>query len=398
MIKQQVISAGQNGFVLMFVLVICVISIIIGAGLLVLDYNSRMLGIRSGTDIAARAAGDAAVADAVFQMNEKLKVKPWNDSSFPTASNTSLPGSDATYNYAVSKTDGVYNVTATGRASRSARTVNCSLRLYSPFDYAVFTRGNLELKSNTTIDWYNNQPDDWPLQAGTASTADGAISILNGATVNGDVLVGAGGDPASVISSSGTVTITGNTYPMMSNPELPSITVPDWLASMPDGGVIKKASAFTTGKYSGITLGTNDSIIVSTPIVLYITGDITLGNGATIDVNGPNASLTIYLEGNLEGKYASGFNNFTLDSKRLYIYCLDTCTSITLKNSADFRGAIYAPNATVDLDNSGNIYGSIVSSSFILRNAANVYYDAALRDRTVSDEAVRFMIHRWSEN
>jgi len=108
--------------------------------------------------------------------------------------------------------------------------------------------------------------------------------------------------------------------------------------------------------------------------------------------------LTIYLGGNLEGKFASGFNNYTLDSKRLYIYCLDTCTSIALKNSTDFRGAIYAPNTAVDIDNSGNIYGSIVSKSFVLRNSATVYYDAALRDRTVSDEAVKFMTHRWREN
>jgi len=190
MIKQRTISAGENGFVLMFVLVICMISIIIGGGLLYLAFNSRMMGVRSGTDIAARTAGDAAVADAVFKMNEKLKVKPWNDTSFPAVANAALPGSDATYNYAVSKVGGVYTVTASGRASRSTRTLNCSLRLYSPFDYAVFTRGNLELKSSTTVNWYNNQPGDWPLQVGTASTADGAISILNGATVNGDVLVG----------------------------------------------------------------------------------------------------------------------------------------------------------------------------------------------------------------
>jgi hypothetical protein len=72
MIKQRLISTRENGFVLMFVLVICMISITIGGGLLYLAFNSRMMGVRSGTDIAARTAGDAAVADAVFKMNEKL--------------------------------------------------------------------------------------------------------------------------------------------------------------------------------------------------------------------------------------------------------------------------------------------------------------------------------------
>jgi len=75
------------------------------------------------------------------------------------------------------QTSGVYTVTGTGTASGRSRTVNATLRLFSPFDYAIFTRGLLELKSSTTVNWYNNQADDWPLQVGTTSTADGAISI-----------------------------------------------------------------------------------------------------------------------------------------------------------------------------------------------------------------------------
>ncbi|MBN2020127.1 MAG: hypothetical protein JW749_07880 [Sedimentisphaerales bacterium] len=390
----------MKGSLMGIVLLICLICAIVGTGLLALAFHSRMLGIRAGDEITARLAADAAVANAIFQLNEKLKVKPWDDSSLPTASTVSLLNSDATFDYTVSNAGGVYTITGTGRGVRTSRVVESTLRLYSPFDYAVLTRSSLELKSSATVDWYNNQADDWPLQIGTTSTASGAITLLSNTTVNGDIVVGAGGDPASVISSSGT--ITGNIYPMISNPELPTITVPDWLAAMSSGGVIKKESSFVTGKFSGMTLGTNDTITITEPIVLYITGDITLGNSAIIEIGGAtdtdnNASLIIYLAGNLEGKYSSGFNNLTMDAKRLYIYGLDSCTSIALKNSADFRGAIYAPNAAVDLDNSGNIYGSVVSDSFVLRNSAVVYYDANLRDRTVNDEAVRFVIHRWSE-
>jgi len=56
---------------------------------------------------------------------------------------------------------------------------------------------------------------------------------------------------------------------------------------MPEGGIIKKASSFTTGRYPGIVLGTNDTITVISPITLYITGNITLGNSAVIEIGGP---------------------------------------------------------------------------------------------------------------
>ena len=78
--------------------------------------------------------------------------------------------------------------------------------------------------------------------------------------------------------------------------------------------------------------------------------------------------------------------------------CLPTCTYIKLKNSANFYGAIYAPYANITLDNGADVYGSIVGSTFILKNNGTFFYDANLRDRTVNDALVRFTTDRWSEN
>jgi choice-of-anchor A domain-containing protein len=67
------------------------------------------------------------------------------------------------------------------------------------------------------------------------------------------------------------------------------------------------------------------------------------------------------------------------------------------KNSTDFYGAIYAPNADVVMDNSANIYGSVVSKSFEQKNSATFNYDVTLRDVSISDEAVYFTITNWHE-
>jgi hypothetical protein len=394
---------AKRGSVMTLILIAVFLLMIIGVGVIGLDFHGRMMAVRSCADIAARCAADAAIADAVFQMNEKLKVKPWDESSLPVASNIGLPNCDATCDYTVSNVGGNYVIQGTGRSGHSIRSVEGILRVQSMFDYALFAKDSIELKNSATIDWVNNEPNDWPMQVGTNSINDGAITLMSSTTINGDVVVGVGGDPASVINAHSGVSITGDTYAMFSKAIFPSVIVPAWLASMASGGDIKNTTTISvSGKYTSINLKNSDKLTITEPVVLYITGNITLGNSAQIDIGGPldtdnDASLIIYLAGNFESKNSSQINNLTADAKRFTLYCLDSCTQLVVKNGCNFYGAIYAPNASIDLDNSGNIYGSIVGRTFVLRNSATFFYDAALRDRTVNDDAVRFVINRWSE-
>jgi hypothetical protein len=404
MIKAKHICAKTRGNALLMVIVVCLICAIVGVGLLSLSFNARMIGIRSGADISARCAADAAIAHAVFQMNEKLKVKPWDDSSLPSISNMILPNCDATCNYTVSNIGGNYVINATGRANHGIRNIKGTLRIKSVFDYALFAKDSLELKNSATVDWYNNQPDDWPLQIGTNSITAGAITFMSSTTINGDVLVGVGGNPSTVIDAKSGVTITGSAYAIFSNVVLPSIAVPAWLDAMTDSGNIKNDTTLSSsGKYTSIDLGNSEVLDINEPVFLYITTSITLGNNAKIVIGDPNldpdndASLTIYLAGDFEGKNGSSISNLTADAKRFTLYGLDACASIVMKNGSNFYGAIYAPNTSIDMDNSASTYGSVIGESFILKNSGTFYYDANLRDRTVNDEAIRFTVQRWGE-
>lgn len=397
MIKTRPMPARMKGAVMPLVLVVCLICVIIGMSLLTLAFRAKMLGIRAGADIIARSAADAAVAQAIFQMNEKLKVKPWDDSYLPSATNNILLNCNATFDYSVGKNAGIYTVQGIGRSGVSVRTINAVLRLYSPFDYAIYARNTLELKSTTIVDWYNSEPDDWPLQVGTSSTSANAITLMSGTKINGDVVVGMGGDPENVIDSKVAVIITGDTYPMFSHPELPTITVPSSLASgTPQSPINSTKTISSSGKYSGIDLPNDANLTIDQPVTLYITGDMKLGTNARVTINN-GASLVLYLAGSLLGNNSSGFNNATQSAKQLRIYCLDSCEVVDFKNSSNFYGAIYAPNASIDLKNGANVYGSVIGETFILRNSATFFYDASLRNLSVDDEAVRFVVYRWSE-
>jgi hypothetical protein len=393
----KLLHSKRQGSAVPLALVAVMILLAMGVGLLNLGMSGRIYASRTANDIKARCAADAGMTMALYEMNEKLEVKPWNDSSLPEATNESLPYCDASFSYTVTSdpSDG-YTVESIGTSDYAERTIVCVLKPQGPFEFAVFGEDGAELKNSAIVDWFNFGTDDEILKVGTNSIASGAFSFKNSSTINGDVVVGVGGNPDSVIDDFG-ATITGETRALREENVLPAITVPDWLESMPSSGTIKNDTTVTnSAKYSSIDLKNSKTLLIDGDIALYVTGEITLGNSAELQIDS-DGSLILYLGGNFEGKNSSNVNNLTQQAKKLQIYCLDSCEDMRFKNSSDFYGVIYAPNASVIMDNSANLHGAIVAKTFEQSNSGTFNYDANLRDASVYDEAVRFVVTNWHE-
>lgn len=394
------LESRKTGSTMPLVLLAMIILLALGTGVLNLGLRGRILSTRMASEIVARSAADAGLAKVVFEMNEGLKVKPWDDSILPEGTDEELLNCNATFSYIATgdAADG-YFVESAGRSHWAEKQVSCDLGLQGPFEAAVFADNLLSLYNGTTVDWYNYGADDHFLAVGTNSREAGAIELKSGVTVNGDVVVGVGGEPSTVIDNHG-ATVTGTSYASRQKYDLPSIVVPPWLDALPLRWPIDETITLTTsGKYSGINLKPGRILTIDGPVSLYCVGDMTLGNLAEVrivDAN-PDASLTLFLGGDYEGKNDSTLNNLTRDPKRLRIYCLDSCISMKLKNSTTFYGAIYAPKADVTFNNSTAAYGAVVAQNFEQKNSAAFYYDASLRDVSLNDQAVRFIRAKWCE-
>jgi hypothetical protein len=401
--SRRFLKYARKGAVLPLVVLIVLLMIVIGLSVTGLGMNSRLFSIRSELKITARCASDSAVSDAVYEMNKKLKVKPWDNSTLPAKANVLMPSAASSFDFVVTEDNNVYSVEGTGRAGNSVHTINTDLRLYSPFDYAMLVKGNIDLKNGGKLDWINYNADDWPARMGTMSTTNSSIILMNGSTINGDVMVGMGGNPDSVITTKTAVTITGGTYPITNDPELPPVVVADFLFNATSKGTIVTdmknplVTISTSGRYNSVNLK-QGKVVINAPVTLYITGTVNMGAGTSFEVSGPTASLSMYITNDFIAGNSQGFNNLTQDARRLMLFCLPSCTQILLKNATNFYGAIYAPYANITLDNSANVYGSVVGNNFTLKNGGTFYYDANLRDRTVNDNLVRFVIHKWSED
>jgi len=394
------IRRGSGGYALVTMMCTVVILLIMGMGIIAVGMQSRVFSIHTSSQMVARSAADAGVIQALYEMNKKVKVQPWNNGNLPQLTGELLPNTDATYTFKVGgDLSKGHFVKSTGLNGLEHKTILCSLPLRGLFEYALFGDEYVELKSGGSVTPYNYGSDeDKYLQVGTNSTLANAVVLKNGATIDGDAVVGPEGDPAVVVddTSSG---ISGNTFIMPKEHDLPQITVPQWLASMPSGGTIKNNTTISSsGKYDKIDLGTNEKIIIKGKVSLYIVGDVILDNSAELSISSSNdSSLILFVGGNIEVKYGGVINNLSKDSKKLQIYGLSTCTSIVLKNGSDFYGAIYAPNADIVLLNSGDMYGSVIGNSVEQKNSATFHYDVTLRQVSIEDIGVRFVIRDWRE-
>jgi hypothetical protein len=395
----------RSGFITLMAVVAAIFLFIIGVGLLTLGFNRRLYSIRSNHQLAARCAVDYGLTKAVHELNLRLPgpIPPYPSASGVLISGSNISGVDAKYSYTITKNSGVYYVTAHGTSGSITKTVTCDLRLKSIYEFAILTKNTLDIGSVSTVNCTGC--GTFPLKIGTTNNPniDAEIILKPNSTVEGDILLGQGGIPSLVIGSGATY---GNIYAVATDFDLPTPTVPSYLQegtatnfgtiNIHHNGENTTLTPARSGIYENITLNNSGVLTIVGNVEIWVKGNLTLGNSAYIAID-PNAKLTIYISGILNGAYGSGFNNQTVDDpSKLTIYGLSS-GSITIKNNGDFCGTIYAPNADVVIDNNAKIYGSVIANNYTQQNSVIFTYDARLRTVTENDKFVRFVPNHWRE-
>jgi hypothetical protein len=409
--KKILLLNRKPGSVLVLVLLVVLVSFIIGTGLLALGTQSRVASINQVQDMMARSAADAGIERAVQEINNAVIAKTWSASVAPAVSNAALPYADSVYsvNTAYDGTDG-YTVVSVGTDRNRTRTVSATLRLRGLFENAIQCRDNIILKAGTVIDTIDStislDPADCDEKAiiGTNSIDPDSVILNNGVVVNGDVVVGVGGDTSTVIKDMG-ATI-DRSYALSSSVEFPPVSAPTLFG--PDTAIGVKTGEQTigpggdypaTGRFSNISMKNGTTLRVIGDCTLYITGDVNMGQSSEIILDADkNAKLTIYLDGDWASDNNSGINNQTNSPSTFKLYGTGPAgQAIDIKAKGEFYGVIYAPDANLTMFSGGNIYGSFVTNNFELKNPAQFFYDASLKTISVYEEGARFVVSRWTE-
>lgn len=387
---------NEKGLVLSLVVIMVVVLLFTGLGLLKLGSSARIKAAVATSGISATAAADAGMTQARRLMNKKLVDELlWDNDTLPSETDTPLANANASYTFNVSGDPCGFTVTSTGKSGRLTKTVYSALTVGSIFT-GISVDGTIDIKNGACL---GTIPAGGDLDLRTNSVETDSIILKSGVVVPGDVVIGPGGDIDAVIDTKQSTVIQGNAYPAQEEVTFPPVVIPQELDNLSLTAYTYTPGVPITGnvKLDSISIPISGLQEFVGECKVYVLGDISLSNGAGITITA-GSSLTLYLAGDMYGMNAAGVTNVANDSTKLSLYGLDTCTSIDLKNSSDFYGSIYAPNADLLIRNGGDLYGAFVGNSFEMKNLACFYYDLALANSGINELAARFEVQRWWED
>lgn len=277
------------------------------------------------------------------------------------------------------------------------------------------TTGKIKFKAAGTVDSYDSAVNPAPVtpEGYSAVLSSGSVNVtsstvqLNTAKVYGYVQMLAS-SPANLFYSTGakvtgppppavggtpaSVSIDANRigpapYQPVFDVVTPAAATP--LPSFPTSGTIN--SIGTTGatiaaKYyaTSVSLTGSQVLNIDGPVVLVISGALSIGNSAKIVINNvANASLEIHVGTDL-ALGGSGIDNRTRLPKNLAIFEIanSSIANWDMSTSTPFYGVIFTPDQLLTIGYAQTIYGSLVARAVTFNLSPTFHYDMSLRHAT----------------
>ena len=429
LIKQR--RANRRGFALPFAAVMVLILSFVGFGILRLGMETRMRAIRTAAEISARAAADAGLTKAVFEMNRNLEVDwNFNDMVLPAAKVFSTANANYTYTIQEITNDAEYRVTSVGQSGLASETVSATVVVDGLFNYAACAQGyaipkqpkppkrdppapkplkkggKLEI-TGYDIDSYSSGAGGYsgPMQLRSNNTQKKSVKLREDVVINGDMIVGPGGDPDKVIEMKDGASITGEIYPALERQELLPVSVPGYLqvGQLKDYEYDEGKALTGNHKLTSLTIPKDKVQEISGNTEIYVEGDVEVEDGAKLILTA-GSSLRLYVGGEKfeVKKKSNGLLNQTNDPTKLLIFGLDDCRKVKIETTEAFYGAVYAPFAKVEMKTDADLYGAFAGWDVKLKKKkgenATFYYDRSLRVGgllATDGLAARFVVRRW---
>ena len=202
----------------------------------------------------------------------------------------------------------------------------------------------------------------------TNSTAANGVDLRSGATIDGSVYIGPGGDPDMVVSKDGNSKITGEIGVLGTPFEMPTVTAPTGMPA--SQGDKTYSGGFLTGDlhFDTLTIRQNRAVIVS-GTTRILCDEFAMGNNSDL-ILAPGATLEMYVHNNADLRNNTSFNAFPGDSSDATIYFLGSGT-ITVSNSHALYASVIGPNVHLHVENSAKIHGSFQVDQLTLEDGSS---------------------------
>jgi hypothetical protein len=392
-------SNKEQGFVLIVGLVVMAVLLLLAIPFLYQLSFENKLTTKTYKSSAAMSLAEAGVDRAIWELNYG-DISGWTgDDTLRTMDISSLQAAggnvigdvgirvvDPTADHPIVESRGMVSYVGDLEV---IRTVRSELGGYPPFKFAAFADDGIMIDQDVMIDSYDSREGDYDNPGNVGSEGDigtnsdefSAIYMDNLADLAGDAASGAGSDPESVIITDPGANIDGEKRALPAEIYLPPITPPGGLNPMGDYSMSGTDSIFLSGEYGSFTMENNSVVTIEADVILYITGDFYMDQNSRLDI-ADGASLQIIMgSGSFEMDQSSTMNNLSQDPTKFVLFGTESFTGdIYIDQSSEFYGAIYAPNAFVELDQANGFYGAIMAKEILFDQDTVLHYDKALED------------------
>lgn len=395
MLCKHIVYGNQKGFVLPVGLMFLGVLAVLGVTAVVLTTTDLKIGDNYKTSVMAFYDAESGVSFAIQSIENGLKdgtfSLPEDLGEMVSLSVFAVPDDFSFTLGDVTKTgDNDYSFSSTGNGGYNAQArISTACALGSAINYAAFGDLLIDMKAFSLVYSYDSSKTTSPTPADSTGDADvgsnGTVSVKNDTTVDGDVALGddgAGNDAVYIVT--GTPIITGTDGEDVDRVE------PDPLGIV-GGDYADEVIYYSTNNDNGaagvgtsLSLGNGDSLTLTAGN--YYFTDIELKNGASVTIDATMGQVNIWLTGALEAKNGSSFNVNGLPTD--FAIFSDATDSVIFKHGSHFSGLVYAPYATVEMKNSGNLYGAVWAQTADMKNDAVIYYDTSLKDEYDSNEVI----------
>jgi len=265
----------------------------------------------------------------------------------------------------------------------------------SLFDTTIFGNRSIDIPANVTIDSFNSGDGTYADQLAMA----GLGYVSDGATIqsNGDIDVGSSTDvfgdahpgESGVIDVASNSDVSGSSEPLAEIRVLPPIVVPPIAIGGPLN-VVAPGSVLPPGDhgFTEITTSSGTDLTITGPARIVVT-DFEIVSNSDLVIDTALGDVEIYVLGDLDFSSNSSVITTGLAATGLTLYLAGAPgQTATFHSNGNFYGAVYGPDATVDINSNFSLHGAVAADEVILASNTQIHYDEALREDGLVDRYI----------